>query len=528
MNMQELSPVDALALGFAQHAREWAKRSGAPEAALDAVAHAARETSRATTEGHVCTTLDHIARVAGVGRASIESALVSSGIVGTPGSEQATPLVLDPQGRVYLHRYFDYEKRLALRLVQAARIGENGLSIVSGGPGTGKTTRIVRELGRMLQAEPTLRIALAAPTGKAAARMSEAIRERAEHDVPPEVRSLLPSSASTIHRLLGYQPGSGFAHGAGSPLAIDVLVVDEASMLDLALAARLLEAVPAHARLVLLGDKDQLAAVESGAVFAEICAEQDLLPVTWLTHSHRFPEDSAIGRFAAQVRAGDAPQAVDWLRANGDPALRWQHDGDALAVARQGYEPFLRALERDPCNVKAVAEAFAQFRVLCAVREGPQGVETVNRALTEHARGRIDPSGGEWYIGRPVMVLVNDYAMTLFNGDIGIVLPDAEGRPIVHFPSLHGWRAVPPARVPRHETAYAMTVHKSQGSEFDEVLLVLPDVGARVATRELVYTGVTRARKKVLLHAAEDAVAAAVKAQAERESGLRDRIRESV
>ncbi|MGY4828648.1 exodeoxyribonuclease V subunit alpha [Sphaerotilaceae bacterium SBD11-9] len=527
MNKQDLSPADALALGFAQHARGWAQRSGAPDAALDVVTHAARETSRATSEGHVCTTLDHVARVAGLGRASIESALASSGIVGSPGSARAMPLVLDPQGRVYLHRYFDHEQRLARRLVQAARTGEEGLSIVSGGPGTGKTTRIVRELGRMLEADPALRIALAAPTGKAAARMSEAIRQRAEHDVPPQVRSLLPSTASTIHRLLRYHPGSGFAHGAGNPLAIDVLVVDEASMLDLALAARLLEAVPAHARIVLLGDKDQLAAVESGAVFAEICAEQGLLPVTWLTHSHRFPEDSAIGRFAAQVRAGDAAQAVDWLRTNGDPQLRWQHASDALAVARQGYEPFLRALERDPRDVKAVAEAFAHFRVLCAVREGPQGVEALNRALTEHARGRVDPSGGEWYIGRPVMVLVNDYAMTLFNGDIGIVLPDAEGRPMVHFPSLQGWRAVPPARVPRHETAYAMTVHKSQGSEFDQVLLLLPDVAARVATRELVYTGVTRAKQSVVLHATEEVVAAAVKAQAERQSGLRDRIRES-
>lgn len=527
MKQQDISPDDALAAGFAEHAREWARRSGAPESALDALAHAARETSRATSAGHVCTTLDAIAHVAGMDRASLAQALASSGVAAAPGSNRALPLVLDQQGRVYLHRYFDYEQRLARRLVQAARAGEEGLSIVSGGPGTGKTTRIVRELGRMLQAQPDLRIALAAPTGKAAARMAEAIRLRAEQDVPQEVRSLLPATASTIHRLLGYHPNSGFAYGAGNPLAIDVLVVDEASMLDLALATRLLEAVPAHGRIVLLGDKDQLAAVESGAVFAEICAEQGLLPVLWLTHSHRFPEDSAIGRFAAQVRAGNAAEAVDWLRTNTDPNLKWHQAGDPLAVARQGYEPFLRALENDARDVAAVADAFSRFRVLCAVREGPQGVEALNRELSAQARERIDPSGGEWYIGRPVMVLVNDYAMKLFNGDIGIVLPDADGRPMVHFPGLEGWRTVPPARVPRHETAYAMTVHKSQGSEFEEVLLLLPDVAAKVATRELVYTGATRAKQRVVLHAAEALVAAAVTAQAQRQSGLRDRIREA-
>jgi exodeoxyribonuclease V alpha subunit len=436
-------------------------------------------------------------------------------------------------------------------------------------------------------------VVLAAPTGKAAARLAEALRDRAGH-LDPALRALLPTSATTVHRLLGVRAGHGgaagageasFRHGAANPLALDLLVLDEASMLDLALATRLLEAVPPTARVVLLGDKDQLAAVEAGAVFAELSADPSLgtatvdrlaalcglpaaairppvpaqpgaLPdsVVWFQRNYRFARDSGIGRLAADILAGDPAAVTTTLRAPAADtpdtnALAWLVDAGerlappTLAAAVDGYAAYIEACRALPAGaapdttaIAALHAAFGRFRVLCALRGGPRGVDTVNELLSRRLRAAIagtapDAAGSRqpWFAGRPVMVLRNDPGLRLFNGDIGLAWPGADGALQVWFPAADGhWRAVPPARLPAHETAWAMTVHKAQGSEFDTVLLLLPAQRSRVLSRELLYTGITRARRRVLLAAGADVLASAVQAGSQRHAGLQARLRDIV
>ena len=603
------APVLALAEGLAQHARAWSLRSGAGGDVAAAAADAARAVSLALAGGHVCVTLvDLDASDAPAGIDRLRRTLLASGVVGTDDAPGAMPLVLDADGRLYLHRYFDYERRLARRVLLAARASAPGitaaqrdalraqlatlfaanpnqpgdaldwqkiatalalrgrLAVISGGPGTGKTTTVVNLLACLIAQQPGCRIALAAPTGKAAARMSEAIRERAAH-LPQAIREQLPSDASTIHRLLGVTP-SGFVHHAGRRLAIDALVIDEASMLDLALATQLLEAVPDGARIVLLGDKDQLAAVESGAVFAELSADPtlsiacrdalaDLCGVApeaitppapadtshlhdasvWFQRNFRFAADSGIGRLAAAINAGRADDAAAVLGAAAEHELNWIADDapqpalSTIAQLERGYAPYFDAVLHDPTKHAAIVEAFARFRALCAVREGARGVEAVNARLTQRLRSLLgdrdhDPRS-PWFVGRPVIVRRNDPLQRLFNGDIGIALPDANGSLMVHFPQAGGaLRGVAPLRLPEHEAAFAMTVHKAQGSEFDAVFVLLPAQANRVLTRELLYTAVTRARRQVTLASGATVLAAAIEARTQRRSGLLARLAE--
>jgi exodeoxyribonuclease V alpha subunit len=509
------------------------------------------------------------------------AALESSGVVGAE-----SVLVLDAAGRLYLQRYWRHEQALASALLARAadvpvvdedrlradlaclfpRTGERPdwqqvaaatavlrrLCVVSGGPGTGKTSTVVRVLALLIgQSDRPLRIALAAPTGKAAARLQESIRAtRAALAVDESVRRQIPDETSTIHRLLGARRDStAFRHDAEHPLALDVLIVDEASMVDLALMARLVAALPASARLVLLGDRDQLASVEAGAVLGDVCGpapgfsaafrtrvEQivgDALPagrasaspladcVVLLTESHRFGGGSGIGRVARAVNAGDAagvvalledPHVPDVTRADGSE----RQLVDATLAGHAAYH----ARVGEGADPRDVFEAFRAFRVLCATRRGPRGAESVNARMTAALGVQ-----GEWYPGRPVLVTQNDYALRLFNGDVGIALPDAaaDGRLRVFFEEADGrLRRIPPLRLPPHETTYAMTIHKSQGSEFTRVLLVLPADDSRLATRELLYTGLTRAREAVAVWAGEQALRAAVGRRLVRSSGLRD------
>jgi exodeoxyribonuclease V alpha subunit len=600
-----------LAEGFARHASAWATAEGAPAASVAAVARAAAALSLAVSEGHVCLLLSALADDADM--ASRRAALLASRIVGTPDAPGALPLILDADDRLYLHRYFDYERRLARRLTQARLAGADAsaasaspalraqlrelfaanaarldgaadwqqlaaalalrgrLTVISGGPGTGKTTTVVNLLACLVALDPGCRIALAAPTGKAAARMTDAIRQRAQH-LPEALREKMPRDSSTVHRLLGVTR-AGFAHDAANPLPIDALVVDEASMLDLALATRLLEAVPPAARIILLGDKDQLAAVESGAVFAELSVDptltaacvRDLAALTgtpasaiappppatpsalkdcavWFTQTYRFARDSGIGRLAHDINTGRAAEATAWLRAGTDPGVAWLDTPPhasldaALREMDAGYAAYAQAVA-DKRGIADITEAFGRFRVLCALRDGPRGVTALNAALTRRLRAALrlpglaeGPGASPWFPGRPVLVLNNDPVLRLYNGDVGIALPGAEGQLLVHFPDADapaGFRAVAPVRLPRHETAFAMTVHKSQGSEFDGVLVMLPEQRSRVLTRELLYTAVTRARRRVTLVTDAAVLEQAIATPTERHSGLLTRLAEA-
>lgn len=503
--------------------------------------------------------------------AAWQAALRASPLVGAPGA--FTPLILEGE-RLYLARYQAYEARLAAQLLAradatpvvdeaclddsltrlfarnagqagpdwqrlaAAQAVRRSLAVISGGPGTGKTSTVVRLLAALLE-QPggeRLAIGLAAPTGKAAARMAEAIRNaKAELPVSEAIKAALPEQARTLHRLLGSRGDSPLVrHHAGNPLALDVLVVDEASMVDLALMAKLLDALAPQARLILLGDKDQLCAVEAGAVFAELCEGRGAGGsrlgdgVVLLTYSHRFAGDSGIGELARRINTGDA---AGTLRLLGESRadLAWQPEPSPQALLErldQGYGPYLAVAQRgDPATAFA---AFNAFRALTAQREGSWGVSGLNEALEARFKRQLRlPARERWYPGRAVMVRQNDYALGLFNGDIGICLASDQGLR-VYFESGddadQGYRPFAPARLPSHDSAFAMTVHKSQGSEFAEVLLVLPDQPSPLLTRALFYTGITRAKHKVEIWGQAARLGEAVNTRAERAAGLAERL----
>ncbi|VVD88485.1 exodeoxyribonuclease V subunit alpha [Pandoraea cepalis] len=679
------SGVVRLAQGFARRMALLARGHGADESTCRYVWRAALAVSLATAEGHVCVPLDNLLD----GQASGElfpgdapalsvwrEALFASGLcapaslaLARPGDVQADafPLLLDDRDRLYLARYYSYEARLATALgrklsltertlitaadrarlhryfgegalvssdgqqepnwqmAAAALALQRSLVVLSGGPGTGKTTTVVGLLACLLERDANLRVALAAPTGKAAQRMQEALTAR--RDLPEAVRRALPEAAVTLHRLLGVLPesaeqaGRRFRHHAGNPLPYDLIVVDEASMIDLSMATQLLEAVPESARLILLGDKDQLAAVEAGAVFGELSAQRMFSPdmrrrllsalewpvdapprsgplaavvgngtpdaaagsarvsqgledtVVWLERTYRFGENSAIGRLATAIKSGKVIEARKACTLADDGALAdigstaapaasdadrvmFSEDGGvqlspaSLHALADGYSAYLAALAEavatieqlgDPATVTAadvamvaqpVFAAFGQFRVLCATRGGRRGVELLGAQLTavlaRRAGMALGAGGGAWFAGRPVLVTQNEYALNLFNGDIGIALPlGPSGTLRVAFATPDGgYRLYSPASLPAHETAFAMTIHKSQGSEFERVAMVLPEQASRVLSRELIYTGVTRARRQVWLYAPWQVVASAIARPTQRDGGLTDRLME--
>jgi len=571
---------------------------------------AAALVSHATSEGHICLNLsDFAGKPLSVGEMTLDSffcpklsgwldTLKVSSVIGKPG--EFKPLILDDCSRLYLYRYWDYENSLAnaLRARASAEskdidlpLLKDGLTrlfpqtqegpidrqelaalvcvlkrfcVISGGPGTGKTSLTAKIIALILEQYKgrEMRIFLAAPTGKAAARLQEAIRKSKE-TLPAEdhFKKGIPVEASTIHRLLGAIPNSPyFRHDSENPLPTDMVVVDEASMVDLALMSKLLQAIPSDGRVILLGDQNQLASVEAGAMLGDICdtgtahgfSERfanrtceitgnsvDTLPanggrpgiqdcIVELQKSFRFGPNSGINAVGRAVNEGDGDLAIRLLKSGTYEDIRWKALPEATALPEKlrktvirGYKPYLEA--GDPVEAFNLLE---QFRLLCALRQGPYGVVALNHLVEKLLREEklINPDS-PWYQGRPVMITKNDYNLGLFNGDIGIILPDP---PTSHhlrafFLSTEGaLRTFSPIRLPEHESVYAMTVHKSQGSEFDSVLLLLPDRPSPVLTRELFYTGITRARREVEIWGRKGVFLEGVSRRIERSSGLRD------
>jgi exodeoxyribonuclease V alpha subunit len=582
-------------------ARAMTRLSGSDRPELAAAAALA---SRATGDGDVCVRL---AEYAGRRFAAFDLALPTAdawtrllrecAVVGRPGDFR--PLVLDDSGRLYLHRYWEYERRLAENLLSRAvdaddvdnALLRDGLKryfpdpndaeqkvaaatavlrrfcVISGGPGTGKTTTVVKILALLAdQARGgNLSIGVAAPTGKAAARVQDAIKlalDRLEVDM--FMRSIMPNEAFTIHRLLGARPDSVYyRRDRSNPLALDVLIVDEASMADLALAAKLLDALPPRARLILLGDKDQLASVEAGAVLGDICAgsgytaafAKKLAAVTsiaaskirrvrgaecalsdsvaLLERSYRFGPDSGIGHLARLVNAGHGAQAVELLKSAAHADIAWQTASAAelrqrlASGAAEGLRSYFDAVRAGASN-EEIFTRFNAFRVLCAHRRGLFGAIAVNRmiedALDEHG---LIGARHTWYAGRPVMITRNDYNLRLFNGDVGIALPDTDApeRLKVYFASVdEKVRRFAPSRLPDHETVYAMTIHKAQGSEFRHVLMILPGEMSPILSRELIYTGISRAMNRVEIWGDEAVFTEAVSRRLVRASALQERL----
>lgn len=606
--------------------------------------------SRQQADGHLCLDLSAWQSLADDGgwpepwrdaMAHVEtdaSPLLSSTLVAhaDDAHHSGCPLVLDGM-RLYLRRYWNHEQRVAQAIgqrlarraaaptqlseqlhrlfptpagaqpdwqrVACALAARGAFTVITGGPGTGKTTTVVRLLG-LLQtlhrrdASRPLRIRLAAPTGKAAARLQSSISTQvAQLDVDEDVRASIPSNVDTLHRLLGARPDSRrFRHDASHPLHLDVLVIDEASMIDLEMMSAVLAALPDEARLILLGDKDQLSSVEAGAVLGDLCrraevghysvdtaawlrdttgdridawVHDDARPldqhVAMLRHSHRFGAHSGIGMLAQRVNSGDAHGVrqllgerhadIGWIdaaadsRALADLALDGGRThflpGEAHALP-QGYRHYLQWLrDNRPAPgaaspaydawARGVLHAFGGFQLLCALRQGPFGADGLNRLVTAilHQSQLIDATH-EWYEGRPVMVTRNDYSLGLMNGDVGIALrvPDDRGALQLRVAfevagdasdSTPRIRFVLPSRLGDRDTVYAMTVHKSQGSEFDHAALVLPAESSAVLTRELLYTGITRARRWFSLLAPAAMVRHAVEQPVHRHSGLHRR-----
>lgn len=548
--------------------------------------------NREIARGNVCLLVDQIGEglvELGVqGMTSIDvlmQRVSSSPVVGQ--AFESRPLIIDGH-RLYLNRFFHYETGIVKVLQEiAARRRElslddlavanalfpadqspdyqklaaivscrHSLAIISGGPGTGKTWTVARILQLIHKQVPGIRISLAAPTGKAAARLSSSIQS-IQHS---EGSSLHFDEAVTLHRLLGIHR---FTHRpkyhSRNRLACGVLVVDEASMIDQQMMAMLCAALPDNGRLILLGDKDQLSSVEAGSVFADLCggltktqfsaaqnrwlAEVGQTPVDdcvapyrlsdhviVLEKSHRFSQNSSIGRLAACINRGDMAQSMKLLRQENDSLLRWLPSRAQDLHQRLQAEGITRyLLQFQENSIQAAFERYQSFRMLSPVWDGPAGVNTINRIIDITIKKKLGlDAESEYYPGKPVIMNRNLYQYDIFNGDIALLWPDEDGELSAWFEIEPGrYRCLALSQLPQHEAAFAMTVHKSQGSEFEHVLVVLPDIDTPVLTRELLYTAVTRTSGSLEIWANEDIIQHCIERQTLRVSGLLDRLTSS-
>jgi exodeoxyribonuclease V alpha subunit len=504
------------------------------------------------------------------------------------------PLVRDGSGFLYLYRYWKAERFLIEAVKTRLRASspvpdpasmaplfrklfpppEDGetdgqaqaaasalrhlFAVVTGGPGTGKTTTVARILALLYHQDPDGLLALASPTGKGAARLTESIlREAGRLPIDESLRDrLLASKAGTLHRILGYNPSTEtFRYGPEHRLPIRTIVVDEASMVDLLLMDALFQALPEDGRVILLGDKDQLASVETGYVLGDLCrASRTESPVseafasffrtlsnqplqgtrkrvsplrdavTELTKNYRYPKFPGIGVLARAVNAGDPDRTIEVLEDARFPEVSLApHPEKAVDL----LSPILGELEAwaKASTPEEALDRLRDFQILCATRRGRWSVDHGNKIVEAWLRRRGCSLSGTWYRGRPVMVTENDYHVRLFNGDLGVCWPD-KGANWAWFPDEEDKpRRVPLSKLPGHETAFAMTVHKSQGSEYRKVLLVTPASDAPILSREHLYTGITRAREVVALCAGEEILREAVRRSASRKSGLAEAIR---
>ena len=514
--------------------------------------------------------------------------------IGQPGS--VNPFVMDGH-YLYLGKYWHYEQQVLnalsarLNLIDNVDYGvlKEGLNrlfgdnttdtvdwqklaaaiavtrqftVISGGPGTGKTTTVTKVLTLLLEQNNHMSIALVAPTGKAAARLSDSIRSlKNKINTSAEIQSRIPDEAMTIHRLLGSTRSGEFRHNSDNPLVIDCIVIDEASMIDLPLMAHLLESLPQQTRIILLGDRDQLASVEAGNVLGDITGhgqvinyrqeQADLLvsldvvkttdliidesnvkinnAIAELKHSYRFDDNSGIGQLSAYVNAGEGKAAHELFNNRTFSDIHWLD----TQVTESGYrhlnekciewaiERYLKYFEQD--DIESALTVFDQYRVLATSHHGAYGVNFINDAISERLfqQGVIHISGVEDYPGKPIMVTRNDYEIGLYNGDTGLLWLDEHKHLCAYFRQNNQTvRRIPLRQLPAYVTAYALTVHKSQGSEFDEVMLILPDEVNPVLSRELIYTGITRAKKLLTVQGNSSVFVRSCGKTVERSSGL--------
>lgn len=509
--------------------------------------------------------------------------------IGTPA--RPAPLILDAD-KLYLARFWNCEQRVTQALLSRLETGDvpqdlrsrldslfdpaaqtgtpdwqkvacamavsRRFAVISGGPGTGKTTTVVKILALLLQQQPSLRICLAAPTGKAAARLIESANARKSAlNLDVDTLARIPDQATTLHRLLGFD-GSRYRYSRDYRLPLDCVVVDEASMIDLPLLASLLDALEDHCRILLLGDRDQLASVEAGNVLGDICGrgqplyyspamanlvadgcgvDRQALPVNpgapriadsiaLLRTSYRFSSGGGIGRLAKLVHEGDGAGASRHL--DSDPSGqtgRIECDGNTLApgILERCIAEYQPVLE---CNdARDALQRFEQFRVLCALNHGTLGIDGINREIASRLRPIHNADSMGWFSGTPLIITVNDYELELYNGDIGLMWADRDGSLRAWFRRHDGYRDYALRSLPEWMPAWAMTIHKSQGSEFDRVLVILPeDRNNPLLTRELLYTGITRARREVIIHGPAEVFADGCRRRTRRSSGLMDRL----